>query len=227
METAVRTPPALDDSAATPPRRPGRGWRIARNIVIGLVAAIFLVWLVLYITKGRFLKHTFERVTAGLIHRTVTVRGDFQLYFDPITIKFLAEGMTISNPTWATRPNLFEAGRIDTRIAPLSMIWGRKRLHFLDLTKGAIDLEWDQAHSRNSWTFSESPSDAKPLVLPLIKRALVAQTTLRYRDPRMRLTTDLSFEPIRAQGTSITQAIRFTGDGVVRDTPFTLSGALL
>ncbi|WP_093223453.1 AsmA family protein [Sphingomonas sp. NFR15] len=228
MESAVRTPSALDDSAPRPPRRRlGRGWRIARNIVIGVLAAIFLVWLVLYITKGRFLKHPFERITAGLIERDVTVRGDFQLYFDPFTIKFLAEGMRISNPKWATRPDLFEAGRIDTRIAPLSLIWGRKRLHFLDLTQGAIDLEWDASHTRNSWTFGEKKTDAKPLVLPIVQRALVAQTRLRYRDPRMRLTADLSFEPIRSRGTSITQSIRFTGTGVVRDTPFTLSGALL
>jgi len=228
METADRTPSALDDSPRPAPRRRlGRGWRIARNVLLGIVAVIFLVWLVLYITKGRFLKHPFERITAGLIERDVKVRGDFQLYFDPLTIKFLAEGMTVSNPKWATRPNLFEAGRIDTRIAPLSLIWGRKRLHFLDLTQGAIDLEWDAAHTRNSWTFGETKDDAKPFVLPLIQRALVARTSLRYRDPRMRLTADLAFEPIRSQGTSITQAIRFTGDGVVRDTPFTLSGAML
>lgn len=214
--------PRADD---TVPRR-HRMWRVARNVAIGLVAAVFLVWLVLYITKGRFLKHPFERITAGLLHRDLKVRGDFQLYFDPLEIKFLAQGITISNPAWATRPNLFEAGRIDTRIAPLSMIWGRKRLHFLDLTQGAVDLEWDAAHTRNSWTFGDGKG-GQPLVLPLIRRALVAQTTLRYRDPRMRLTTDLSFEPIRSQGTSITDAIRFTGDGVVRDTPFTLSGAML
>ncbi|AOH83082.1 AsmA family protein [Sphingomonas panacis] len=226
METADRTPSALDDSPA-PRRRLGRGWRIARNVLLGIVAAIFLVWLVLYITKGRFLKHPFERIVAGLIHRDVKVRGDFQLYFDPITIKFVAEGMTVSNPAWASKPNLFEAQRIDTRIAPLSLIWGRKRLHFLDLNQGAIDLEWNAAHTRNSWTFDESKDDAKPFVLPLIQRALVAKTTLRYRDPRMRLTADLAFEPIRSQGTSITQAIRFSGDGVVRDTPFTLTGALL
>jgi uncharacterized protein involved in outer membrane biogenesis len=222
MDTA--TTPAPDQPIA--PRRPGRAWRIVRNVAIGIVAAVFLVWLVLYITKGRFLKHPFERITAGLLHRDLKVRGDFQLYFDPFDIKFLAEGITIPNPTWATRPNLFEAGRIDTRIAPLSMIWGRKRLHFLDLNQGAIDLEWDAAHEHNSWTFGDGKS-GKPLVLPLIRRALVAQTTLRYRDPRMRLTTDLSFEPIKAQGTTITQAIRFTGSGVVRSTPFTLSGALL
>jgi uncharacterized protein involved in outer membrane biogenesis len=232
METAGPITPEdrIADHGEPTPRdqqRPHRrAWRIVRNVALGIVAVLFLVWLVLYITKGRFLKHPFERVTAGLLHRDLKVRGDFQLYFDPIQIKFLAEGITISNPAWATRPNLFEAGRIDTRIAPLSMIWGRKRLHFLDLTKGAVDLEWDAAHEHNSWTFGDGKS-GKPLTLPLIRRALVAQTTLRYRDPRMRLVTDLSFEPIRSQGTSITDSIRFTGSGVVRDTPFTLSGAML
>lgn len=211
------------DAPSTPRRR---AWRALRISALGLVATLLLVWLALYITRGRFLKHPFERITASLLHRDLKVRGDFQLYFDPLDIKFLAQGITIANPAWATRPNLFAAGQIDTRIAPLSLIWGRKRLHFLDLAKGAVDLEWDAAHAHNTWTFGDD-TGGKPLVLPLVNRALVARTMLRYRDPRLRLTADLSFEPIRSQGTTITDAIRFTGAGVVRDTPFTLTGAFL
>ncbi|MDO7841641.1 AsmA family protein [Sphingomonas immobilis] len=218
-----RHPPATPQP---PKARRGRGWRIARNVVLGVVLVLFLIWLVLYITKGRFLKHPFERITTSFIHRDVKVRGDFQLFFDPITIKFLAEGMTVSNPAWASKPNLFEAGRIDTRIAPLSLIWGKKRFHFLDLSKGAVDLEWDTAHKANTWTF-DATGGGKPFELPIIQRAMVAGTTLRYRDPQMRLTADLSFQPIRSQGSTIEDAIRFSGDGVARDTPFTLTGALL
>src|SRR4051812_15751625 len=110
---AESTQPAIAEPPVVVEPRPGlsRPWRIARNIVLGIIGAIFLVWLILYITKGRFLKHPFERTVAAMTHRQVKVPGDFQLYFDPINIHFVAEGMTISNPSWASKPNLFEAKR--------------------------------------------------------------------------------------------------------------------
>jgi len=38
-------------------------WRIIRNSLVGLLATLFVIWLVLFVTKGRFLKHPFESVT--------------------------------------------------------------------------------------------------------------------------------------------------------------------
>ena len=200
------------------------GW--ARRVLFGLLALIAAIWLVLYITKGRFLKSTFERVVGRMLDRTVTVRGDFQLYFAPLDIKFLAEGITISNPAWATRPNLFDAGRIDTRIAPLSLLFGRRRMHWLDLNDAAIDLEWNSAHDRNTWTFGEKKG-GKRLEFPIIGRATVAGTTLRYLDSRLRLETDLKFQTITSRNAQIGDAVHFTGTGTVRATPFRLSGALM
>lgn len=214
--------------SATPPeerRRLSRPWRIARNIALGVIVTLFLAWLILYITKGRFLKHPFERTVAAMTHRTVKVPGDFQLYFDPIDIHFVAEGMTISNPDWASKPNLFEAKRIDTRIATFPLIFGNRRVKILDMVDGAVDLEWSKDHRINTWTFSEKKG--KPLDLPLIREATLAGTTLRYIDPRLRLSTDIAFKTIQASDTRFANSIQFTGTGRVRETPFTLVGAML
>lgn len=197
----------------------------ALSALATLVGLIVLAWAVLYITKGRFLRPTFERVVGGLTNREVRVGGDFQLYFDPFDLKFVAQRMTISNPSWATRPHLFAASSIHTRIAPLSLVFGRYHARFLDLRDAAIDLEWDAAHRTNTWTFSEKKGD--PIELPTIDRALLAGTTLRYRDPRMQLLADLGFRNVESRGTRIEDSVRFAGDGVVRGTPFTVSGALL
>ena len=212
--------PAPADPAPTPARR----HRI-RTIVLTIIGTIAAVWLILFVTKGRFLKHGFERVAGKLTHRTVTVKGDFQLYFAPFDIKFLAEGLTISNPDWATRPALFSAKRIDSRIAPLSMLFGRRHFRMLDLTDGRVDLEWNAAHDRNSWTFSDTPG--KPVEFPIIDSATLAGTQVRYRDPRLQLLADLSFATVMSAGATIGDKVTFTGKGQVRATPFTLSGALL
>ncbi len=221
--SAAAAEPSGSDPAAYRPRR--RSTTLVR-VLLAILAALVLAWLVLFITKGRFLKHPFERVAGSLLHRTVAVAGDFQLYFAPLDIKFLAGGLTISNPGWASRPNLFHAERIDTRIAPLSLFFGKRRLRWLDLSRGAIDLEWNAQHTRNSWTFSDEKG-GKPFALPVIDRATLAGTTVRYRDPRMPFLADLSFETIRSQDARIGGRVRFTGTGTVRVTPFTLTGALL
>lgn len=214
------------DASIRPLGQRARWWQIARTTLIGLIAAFFLVWLVLYVTKGRFLKGTFERIVSSATDRTVKVAGEFQLYFDPITIHFRADGMTISNPAYASRPNLFEAKRLDSRIAPLSLLFGKRHFYTLEVTDGAIDLEWDRARTHNSWTFG-AKTGGKPLQFPTIDVATVAGTTLRYSDPRMRLRTDLAFQTIVSNDAKIGKAVRFTGTGQVRDTPFTLAGALL
>ncbi|MGK6322894.1 AsmA family protein [Sphingomonas sp. DT-51] len=226
--TGSAAPPLPPFPPSPPPAGSARrGWRIARNVALALVALLLAIWLVLFITKGRFLKRPFEQVVGKLTHRAVTVGGDFQLYFAPFRIKFYAERLAIANPGWATRPDLFAAERIDARIAPLSLLFGRRRLYWLDLTNGAVDLEWDAAHTRNTWTFSEDKGSGKPLELPRIDRATVVGTRVRYLDPRMRLLADLDVGTIRSTEARIGQAVGLTGKGQLRETPFTLAARLL
>ena len=211
--------------------RAREGWRkvpLPLRILAYIVGFIFLLWLILFITKGRFLKHPFERFLTSRLERTVKVGGDFQLYFDPITIKFRAEQMAIANTPWASRPNVFHADVIDTRIAPLSLLFGDKyRIRWLELRNGAADLEWSRDGKSNTWTFGDPNKKGKPLDLPLIRRALLAGATLRYRDPRMQLATDIRFETVKAQDTRFASDVRFSGDGTMRNRPFTLRGGLL
>ncbi|WP_430387734.1 AsmA family protein [Blastomonas fulva] len=225
-------PPSTDTPDLTPPtqsdlaERRKRRLRIARNIAIGVLGTLFAIWLILFITKGRFLKGPVEGIASSLTEREVAVKGDFQLYFAPFRIKFLAEGLTVSNPEWATRPYLFTARRIDTRIAPLPLLLGNWRLYWLDLTEGAVDLEWNAGRTANTWTF-DSSGDGKPLELPTIDRASLRDTKVRYRDPVLQLLTDLDFASVVSNDARIGEAVRFTGDGTLRSTPFTLKGALL
>jgi uncharacterized protein involved in outer membrane biogenesis len=229
---ASPTPPIDAPSPAPAPApiavetRKRRKRRIIRNILLGIVAVIAAIWLVLYITKGRFLKHPFERVVGSLTHRTLTVRGDFQLYFAPFRIKLYAENFTLSNPDWASRPNLFRADKLDTRIAPLSLIFGKRRLYWLDLVNGDLDLEWNKAHSANTWTFSDKKG-GKPLEFPRIDVATVTGTSVRYLDPRMRIVADLNIADIRSVDATIGRAVGVKGRGRLRETPFTLTAQLL
>ncbi|PNP97082.1 AsmA family protein [Sphingobium sp. SA916] len=207
------------------------GWRrlpLPVRILLWIVGILFALWLMLFITKGRFLKHPFERMLGNRLERPVRVGGDFQLYFDPITIKFRAEHIAVANTPWASRPAFFRADLIDSRIAPLSLLFGDKyKVRWLELRNAAADLEWSRDGRSNTWTYGDPGRKGEPLNLPLIRRALLAGTTLRYRDPRMQLDADIGFETVRAQDTRFASDVRFSGTGTMRGRPFRLRGGLL
>jgi uncharacterized protein involved in outer membrane biogenesis len=183
-------------------------------------------WAILCITKGRFLRGAVERTVSAQLHRRVKTQGDFQLFFDPLELKFLSDGLTIANPDYATKPALLQARRIELRIAPLSLFRAKWQIRSLALTDAAIDLEWDPAHRHNSWTFSDKKG-GKPLTFPVIDQALLSGTTLRYRDPRLKLVADLRFQTVQSNDAHIGSAVHFAGAGQVRSTPFRMTGALL
>jgi uncharacterized protein involved in outer membrane biogenesis len=199
---------------------------VIRNAVLIVFGAIFAIWLILFITKGRFLKHTFESIASSSAGRKVSVGGDFQLYFAPLRIKFLADQLDVSNPEWAGQHSLFAAKHIEAHIAPLSLLFGRKRAYSLDLVDGMIDLEWDKPHKRNTWTFGDG-SGGKPFQMLRIDRATVSGTRIRYVDPQMPLLANLKVDPIVATNTQIGKAVGLNGDGRFRTTPFRLTASLL
>jgi uncharacterized protein involved in outer membrane biogenesis len=216
-------------TANPPPRRDPASVALAAGaaIVASIIGLILLAWAVLFVTKGRFLKPTFEKYASRASERQIKVAGDFQLYLNPIDIKFLAEGLTVSNPEWAERPTFFKSKRIDTNIETIPLIFGERRMTWLDLVDGDIDLEWDAKGERNTWTFGDPNKPARPFELPLIRRANVTGTTMRYRDPMMQLLANIKVDTIKAQDTRFASDIRFAGDGSIRAKPFTLSGSLM
>jgi uncharacterized protein involved in outer membrane biogenesis len=198
------------------------------SILATLIGLVILAWAVLFITKGRFLKPYFEHYVSRQTLRQVKVAGDFQLYLNPINIKFVAEGLTISNPAWARGKNFFESKRIDTSIATVPLIFsGTRRMNWLDLTDGDLNLEWDSSGRRNSWTMGDPNKPAEPFEMPLIRRASIVGSDLHYRAPHMDFRADLKFETVKASDTEFDSDIRFSGTGAMHDKPFTLTGSLM
>jgi uncharacterized protein involved in outer membrane biogenesis len=222
-------PDSSSGSASPPPVHPSSGIiAAALSLVVTIVGLILLAWLILYVTKGRFLKGPFERTVSAATQRNVKVAGDFQLYLNPFNVKFLAEGMTISNPKWATKPYFFQSKLIDAQIATWTLIFGdKRRINWLQLLDGDVDLEWDSKNRRNTWTFGDPNAPAKPLELPLIRSAIVQGTKVRYRDPLLQLSADIRIDTVQARDTRFANAISFSGNGTMRGRPFTLSGGLL
>ena len=192
-----------------------------------IIAIPVLIWLVLYVTKGSFLRAPFENVASRIAYRPVTVSGDFQLYFDPLDIKFVADGLRIGNPDWASRPHLFQADHVLVRLSTLKLLFGERVIKRLEIDRGAADLEWSEDGKSNSWTLGDPSQPSQPLRLPEIIRGQASATTVHYRNPAIRLVADIGINTVAARDTRFTSEIAFSGSGSLRARPFTLSGRLL
>lgn len=218
------TPPAELATEHSPRRNRTRTilWTVA--IILSLPV---LAYIILYITKGRFLKGTFERQVSAMADRPVRVAGDFQLYLNP-HVKFLAEGLTMANPEWARDDNLFAARLIDTEVDIWKLIFSlgdTKRLRFLTIDGGTGGLERD-AQGRNTWTFAGD----EPLEIPSIVQAAITDSRLRFRDAKLRADVDIRFGDVAATkgagAATIGGPLTFAGGGTALGAPFTLEGAL-
>jgi uncharacterized protein involved in outer membrane biogenesis len=221
---------AAPDPPPTNGGTPGPGSR-RRRWIIRTIAAILavpvLVWLALYVTKGRFLRQPFENVASRIAYRPVTVMGDFQLYFDPFDVKFVADGLRIGNPAWASKPELFKADHVLIRLSTIRLLFGERVIKRMELDRGAADLEWSQDGKSNTWTLGDPSKPSQPLDIPKIVRGRATSTTVRYRNPAVQLVADIGVNTVGARDTRFTDEIAFSGSGSLRARPFTVSGRLL
>lgn len=197
--------------------------KLVFKALLWVVGVLFLLWLILFITKGRFLERPFERIATSIFGREVSVGGDFQLYSDP-HIKFRAERLVIDNPDWAESERFVDSKLIDLRIDIVRLIFGKVLFRRATLKDTHFALEWDPAGAHNTWTFGETRGE--PFRLPEIRRAAIAGTTLAYRDPPRRLVADIAFAPIAARSSRFGEAIGFKGGGTSMGEAFRVTGRL-
>ncbi|MBC7521256.1 MAG: AsmA family protein [Sandarakinorhabdus sp.] len=210
----------LPVTVSTGPRWPRR-LAIALAALLALIAVLYVVQ---YVTRGRFWRGTFERMASAQVGRPVRVAGDFQLYLDP-ALRFHAEGLSVANPAWAEQPQLFTARRIDLDMPAWRLLFGGRIIRNLVIDGGRIGLERDAA-GRNSWTFAND----QPFHLPIIDRAAITDTRLGFIDAVRRARIELRFAPVAgsasATGQQMAGPLAFSGGGTAYDAPFTLSGTL-
>ena len=183
---------------------------------------LFAAWLVLFITKGRFLRPWFERTASSQLQSPVRVAGEFNLFFDPFELAFRADGLTIANAPWAAGPNLFEARLLSLRARPLSLVWGKPTINVADIDGAKLTLQWDAQHLHNNWTFPSS----KPFELPDIAEGRITDTHIDFTDPLVQLVLKADVSPVSAVNTRITQGLRFAGAGSWHKQPVSFTGRI-
>lgn len=198
--------------------------RVLAITLASLVGLFLLLFVVLYVTKGRFLKEPATSLASRVTGRTVEVGGDFQLYLDP-HVRLRTEDLSISNPDWvgpgaAADDALFRAERLDASIRVLPLFVGDVRFRSLDVVKGSANLVRDE-NGRASWDFGKEKTD-KPFEMPQIRAARVVDSRVRYDDKKEDLSVDLNIGDVDVDDNAIDQPLTARGTGRSRGLPFRL-----
>jgi len=205
------------------PRRT-RILRWVAGIVLALIVLVFGVWLVLFITKGRFLKPYFEKIASSRLHRPVKVTGDFNLYFAPFNVAFLADGLGVANVSWAPQSDFLDARHIALTVRTWPLLWGQHKIAVADIDGANVALLWDADHLHNNWTFDDPNAPPSPFEMPNIERGTITDTHLSYADPKAQLALKVDIHPVAAVNSQIDRAVGFSGTGSLRRKPVRFSG---
>jgi hypothetical protein len=203
-----------------------RWLRRAAKFALAVVLVLLAVWLVLFITKGQFLRPWFERIASARAHRQVQVSGEFNLYFDPVDVAFRADGLSIANVAWAPHADLVDARHLALRIRTSSLLWGKTVISQATIDGARLALQWDAAHEHNTWTFDPAGPPAGMSALPDIERGLITDTHVDYADPRSQLVLHVDIRPIVAVHSQIGRALGFSGTGLLRKQPARFAGRI-
>jgi uncharacterized protein involved in outer membrane biogenesis len=191
--------------------------------LLGLMAA---AWLVLFITKGRFLRPVFEKIASAQLNRPVKVAGEFNLYFAPIDVAFRADGLTVGNAAWARNSNFIDARHLALTLRTFPLLWGQRKIAVADVDGAQVALEWDARHQHNSWTFGASDTSPKNFEMPHIDRGLITNTQIAYLDPQSQLAFDIGLHPIAAVDSHVNRVLGFSGTGSLRKRPVRFAGRI-
>lgn len=200
-------------------RRIGKGLAIALASLAGLFLLLFVV---LYVTKGSFLKGPATSLASRMTDRTVTVGGDFQLYLDP-HVRLRAEDLSISNPDWvgaqaAEEDALFRAERLDASIRVLPLLAGEVEFRSLDLVRGNANLV-RHADGRASWDLG-AQDKGEPFEMPEIAAARVVDSRVRFNDRRDALLLNLRLGDVKMDENAVDRPLTARGTGRSRGVPF-------
>lgn len=197
-----------------------RNWGI--GILVTLVALVAAIWLVLFLTKGRFLRPYFEKFASSSLGRPVGVTGEFNLYFAPIDIAFRADGLTIANADWAGAKPFLHADHLGLSLETLPLLTGKRRISTMQADGFQVAAQWDKAHRRNNWTFGSGPP--KPLTIPDIIQASLRNSSITYDDPLLQLNAQIAIKPLYAANSVLQGGLMFDGTGRLRGRPIRFSG---
>jgi uncharacterized protein involved in outer membrane biogenesis len=193
--------------------------------MLGVVGVLLAIAIFLALFDWNLLRPALAARITAATGRPTSIDGDLKVHPWSWNPSAEVNGLTLENPPWADRRNMFSAKRITISVSLGRLLRGQLVLPRIELREPIINLERD-AKGRASWelgTKSGTPNhDTRPLQLPTVRRLLIEDGKLHVVDQRRKLTFSGSLVAADQSGKADAAAFKIRSRGSLNAKPFTL-----
>jgi AsmA family protein len=200
-----------------------RGLKIVGGIVAGIVLLMVLAGAALWFGGTPLLGWLIEHPVSAVLGRQITIGGPLALRWgDPSRI--IAEDVRVANADWGSAPEMFKARRLEIDIYLRSLVFGPTHIPLISLEDASLLLETSK-DGRKNWDFgASSAAPKKREEFPALRRLLVRQSRLQWRNGKTGAETTLGIDTLDLGEPHLDAPIELAAAGSFQQAPLHLRG---
>ncbi|HEY2355976.1 MAG TPA: AsmA family protein [Phenylobacterium sp.] len=226
IDTAAKPETTKRDETAPEPRahRLPRGLRWGGGVFLTLaIAAIVLaaIW------DWNWFRGPVASIASARMHRQLTITGDLRVHPWSWQPSATVDGVHIADPAWASKADpkrrasdFADIDRIAVQIRLIPLFSGQMDLLLLEFDRPRARPYRDE-QGRATWDFSDGAEPDRPIRLPPIRKFIINDGKLDYRDDQRKLVFSGTIEASERLGAD-NRGFRLTGAGTLNAQPFKL-----
>lgn len=171
------------------------------GIVFGALVLLIALFLILF--DWNYFKPTLARLISEKTGRPTRIEGNLKVHVWSWNPSAEVDGLTLNNPSWATRNVMFHADRLIVTVSLGRLLRGQLVLPRVEVVRPDLDLERD-TRGRASWAFGDASGKprarTKPAKIPAIRSLLIEDGKVRVTDRIRKLVLDGSLNAADESG---------------------------
>lgn len=211
--------------------RIGRLGTLLRWSMLLVLALVVAAAAILFTTDFNSYRAAIAERAEAATGRKVTLGGDLSLAFS-LQPTLAVEDVAVANAPWGTRPQMFEARRIEAKLELLPLLSGTLAIARIALVSPQMYLETD-GEGIGNWVFAAADSaepkttsdEGQPLTVS-VKDVAISDALFTFRDGQADRLTEVALDRIRLAADGLDKPLQISVDGHYLDRPFSLSGTL-
>ncbi|MBS0334336.1 MAG: AsmA family protein [Proteobacteria bacterium] len=161
------------------------------------------------------------RVASARMHRQVSIDGDLKVHLFSWQPSASVSGLRVANPAWAGPGDLADIDRLAVQIRLVPLFGGHLDMRLLEVDRPRLNLHRNDK-GQATWDFSDGAKPDEPLRMPPIRRFVVDDGHIVFRDDGKKLDFTGTVEA-REQLGEANRGFRMTGQGSLNAQPFRLA----
>ncbi|HEY3950338.1 AsmA family protein [Phenylobacterium sp.] len=160
-------------------------------------------------------------IASDRMHRQVSIDGDLSAHLLSWQPSATVTGVRVAKPAWAGPGDFADIDRIAIRIRLIPLLTGHLDMRLLEVDRPRLAL-YRNADGLASWDFSDGSKPDEPLRMPPVRRFIVDNGQINYRDDQKKLTFTGVIDAKEHLGRT-DRGFQLTGQGALNAQPFHLA----